>query len=390
MANPPKAAPKQQVKASVRTNTGQKAVTPLNKMSFKDVKASVAKIDKWLLAHTDNYVSLSTLKNVASAVPVVGNIFAIVDVAYDVVDISKKPSPDFFDWVNLGLDLVGVVPIPPNMAAMRMSMRPGLNLVLQNVKQGIKNEISDTIIVILTDHLNEQLAGELDKFAEKAQPLLKDMLQKCGNKVTEINNSFTTGFTKILSGQVFSSVGNIKQAQKSMSKVNADAMVRNPRKTLSNMWDATVNVAKAGAKEYLNTGAKVVSAVVPASAKKPILVVIGDIRKFGQKAPQYLMVLADPAKAMSIAWLLTLLVKAVKKFKLKKKATANIKQNEVTEKQKKRPSGELEKSNHQAKATGNPTSKTPKCANLAGKGAQSTKATRTGKHITFALGTENV
>lgn len=390
MGIPPKKVSKQQTKPSVRTNTGQKAVTPLNKMNFADVKAATAKIDKWLLVHTGNYVSLSTLKNVASAVPVVGNIFAVVDVAYDVVDISKKPTPDFFDWVNLGLDLVGVVPIPPNMAAMRMSMRPGLNLVLQNVKQGVKRELSDTVIIILSDHLNEQLAGELDKFAEKAQPLLKDMLQKCGNKVTEVSNSFTTGFTKILSGQVFSSAGNIKQAQKSMSKVSADALVRSPRKTLGNMWDAAVNITKAGTKEYLNTGAKVVSTVVPDSAKKPILVVIGDIRKFGQKAPSLLMELAKPEKAMSIAWLLNTLLQAVKKFKLKKKATANIKPNQVTEKQKKRPSGELEKINVQAKAKANPTPKVPKCANLAGKGAQSTKASRTSKHITFALGTENI
>ncbi|WP_335953231.1 RHS repeat-associated core domain-containing protein [Acinetobacter higginsii] len=383
MGIPPKKVSKQQTKPSVRTNTGQKAVTPLNKMNFADVKAATAKIDKWLLVHTGNYVSLSTLKNVASAVPVVGNIFAVVDVAYDVVDISKKPTPDFFDWVNLGLDLVGVVPIPPNMAAMRMSMRPGLNLVLQNVKQGVKRELSDTVIIILSDHLNEQLAGELDKFAEKAQPLLKDMLQKCGNKVTEVSNSFTTGFTKILSGQVFSSAGNIKQAQKSMSKVSADALVRSPRKTLGNMWDAAVNITKAGTKEYLNTGAKVVSTVVPDSAKKPILVVIGDIRKFGQKAPSLLMELAKPEKAMSIAWLLNTLLQAVKKFKLKKKATANIKPNQVTEKQKKRPSGELEKINVQAKARANPNEVS--CPlNL---GGGKTK-TGTKKHITYALGTE--
>ncbi|WP_333668003.1 RHS repeat-associated core domain-containing protein [Acinetobacter guillouiae] len=390
MGIPPKKVSKQPVKASTRTNTGQKAVTPLNKMSIADVKAGTAKIDKWLLTHTGNYVSLSTLKNVASAVPIVGNIFAAVDVAYDVIDISKKSKPAFFDWVNLGLDLVGVVPFPPNMAAMRMSMRPGLNLVLQNVKQGVKHEISDTIIVILTDHLNEKIAGELDQFAIKAQPLLKEMLQKCGIKVTQITNAFTTGFTKILSGQVLNSAGNIKQAQKSFSKVSFDGLVRDSSKTIDNLWDAAKNVAKAGTKEYFNAGAKVVSAVVPDSAKKPILVVIGDIRKFGQDAPKFLMVLADPGKAMSIAWLLNVLVKAVQKFKLKKKATANIKPNQVTEKQKSRPSGELEKTNVQAKAKGNATPKVPKCANLAGKGTQKTSQSRTGKQITFSLGTEIV
>ena len=45
------------------------------------------------------------------------------------------------------------------------------------------------------------------------------------------------------------------------------------------------------------------------------------------------MALADPAKAMSIAWLLNVLIKAVQKFKLKGAKTANIKPTQVTEKE---------------------------------------------------------
>lgn len=390
MANPPKPAPKKQVKASTRANTGQVAVAPINKMSVKDVKAGVAKIDKWLLDHSGNYVSLSTLKNVASAVPVVGNIFAVVDVAYDVVDISGKKQAGVFDWVNLGLDLLGVIPLPPSMAAMRMSMRPSLSLVMQSLKQGVKQELSDTLITIVSDHLSERFAGEIDTFAVKAQGVLNDFLKLCSHKVVELTNSFTGGFDKLLSGQIYSSAGNIKQAQKSLSKVNADAFVRDPKKTLGNLWNGMVNVTIAGTKENINTVGKGASFFLSETAKKTIRVALVNIRALGQKAPTFIMELGSVNKVMSIAWLLNALLQAAKKFKLKKKSSANIKPNQVTEKQKKKPNGELEKSNIQAKARGNPTPKTPKCANLAGKGKQSTKQSRTGKHITFALGTENI
>ncbi len=350
MATPPKKTNNQQNKQSVRTNTGQVAVVPLNKMYAADVKAGMNKINSWLKKNTKDYVDLNTIKSVAGSLPVIGNAIALVDAVYDVIDISKKPNPGFGDWLNLGLDVIGIIPVPPTMATMRMSLRPTLNLVRQ--KAG--GVISDTILVILSDHLNERIAGELDQFAAKAQPLVKDMMQHCGTKITSISNDFANGIQKILNGHVFSSAGNVKQAQKQLNKVNLDNLQRNPKATFNNAVDGLTNLWKASVKENINTVAKGVSSVVPASAKQPIQLVITGIRGFGKKAPQFLMTLADPGKAMSIAWLLNVLLKAVQKFKLKKKATANITQKQVAKKEKSRPSGELEKTNHQAKAKNNP------------------------------------
>ena len=379
MATPPKKTNNQQNKQSVRTNTGQVAVVPLNKMYAADVKAGMNKINSWLKKNTKDYVDLNTIKSVAGSLPVIGNAIALVDAVYDVIDISKKPNPGFGDWLNLGLDVIGIIPVPPTMATMRMSLRPTLNLVRQ--KAG--GVISDTILVILSDHLNERIAGELDQFAAKAQPLVKDMMQHCGTKITSISNDFANGIQKILNGHVFSSAGNVKQAQKQLNKVNLDNLQRNPKATFNNAVDGLTNLWKASVKENINTVAKGVSSVVPASAKQPIQLVITGIRGFGKKAPQFLMTLADPGKAMSIAWLLNVLLKAVQKFKLKKKATANITQKQVAKKEKSRPSGELEKTNHQAKAKNNPNEVS--CPlNL---GGGKTK-TGTKKHITYALGTE--
>ena len=381
MATPVKPAAKQQAKPSTKTNTGQVAVVPLNKMYAADVKSGMNKINSWLKKNTNNYVDLNTIKSVAGSLPVIGNAVALVDAVYDVIDISKKPSPGFTDWLNLGLDVIGIIPVPPTMATMRMSLRPTLNLVRQ--KAG--GVISDTILVILSDHLNERIAGELDKFAAKAQPLVKEMMQSCGTKITAISNDFANGIQKILNGKVFSSAGNVKQAQKQLGKVSLNNLQRDPKATIGNAVDGLVNIWKAGAKEQANFVAKGVSSVVPASAKQPIQTVINLIRAFGKKAPQYLMSLADPKKAMSIAWLLNALLQAVQKFKLKKKASANIKPNQVTEKQKQRPSGELEKTNNQAKAKNNPNEGL--CPlNLGGGKTKATTGTK--KHITYALGTE--
>lgn len=386
MATPAKPAPKPQAKPSTRKNTGQVAVVPLNKMYAADVKSGMNKINSWLKKNTNNYVDLNTIKSVAGSLPVIGNAVALVDAVYDVIDISKKPSPGFGDWLNLGLDVIGIIPVPPTMATMRMSLRPTLNLVRQ--KAG--GVISDTILVILSDHLNERIAGELDQFAAKAQPLVKQMMQSCGTKITAISNDFAGGIQKILNGKVFSSTGNVKAAQKQLGKVTLNNLQRNPKATIGNAVDGLTNLWKAGVKEQVNTVAKVASSVVPASAKQPIQNVINLIRAFGKKAPQYLMSLADPAKAMSIAWLLNALIKAVAKFKLKNKKTANIKPNQVTEKQKKRPSGELEKTNNQAKAKGNPKEDGKgSCAlNLKGSKPKPKSTTGTSRHITYALGTE--
>ncbi|MFW2779764.1 DUF6531 domain-containing protein, partial [Acinetobacter baumannii] len=176
-------------------------------------------------------------------------------------------------------------------------------------------------------------------------------------------------------------------AQKQLNKVNLNNLQRNPKATISNAVDGLVNIWKAGVKEQINTVAKGVSAVVPASATQPIQNAITSIRVFGRKAPSYLMALADPAKAMSIAWLLNVLLKAVQKFKLKGTKTANIKPTQVTEKRRQKPNGELEKANVQAKSKGNP-SETVCALNLRGGKSKPKSTSGTKRNITFALGTE--
>ena len=105
-------AQKQQTKVSTRSNTGKAAVAPINTIKMADVNAGTKKINQWLKQNTGGVVDLDTLKNVAGSLPVIGNIISLTDAVYDVIEITKKPNPGFPDWLNLGIDLVGVIPLP--------------------------------------------------------------------------------------------------------------------------------------------------------------------------------------------------------------------------------------------------------------------------------------
>lgn len=42
---------------------------------------------------------------------------ALVSVVGDGATIVEKRTADFLDWVSLGINLIGVIPVPPSMAA---------------------------------------------------------------------------------------------------------------------------------------------------------------------------------------------------------------------------------------------------------------------------------
>ncbi len=390
MPTPPKPAPKKQSKPSTRTNTGQVAVAPRNTIKVADVKSGIGKINKWLLSKTDNKVDLATVKNYAGAIPVVGNIIALADVVYDVIDISKKQNPNFMDWTNLGIDLIGVVPVPVGTAAMRMSLRPMLSLVRQKMAQNAKTMLSDTIVEILADSLSTRVAGELAQFAEKAQPQINSMMKSCGTKIQSISNEFANALTKIINGQLFDTSRDLKNAKAKAKQVNVDNLVRSPAKTLGNFFESAGSLVDVAKKSYGNAVGGVVSTVLPQSIKNGVLNIATSIRKFGGLAPKKLMDLGNPSTQMSLGWLLTKLAEAAKRKKLKNNKTANIKASQTTEKQKKRPNGELEKTNNQAKAKNNPKEDgSGSCPlNLGGAKAKPKSTTGTKKHITYALGTE--
>ena len=368
---------------STRTGTGKVAIAPVNTIKLADVNAGTQKINQWLKKNTGDMVDLDTLKMVAGSLPVIGNIIALTDAVYDVIEITGKENPGFPDWLNLGIDLVGVIPLPPGLAASRMALRPALKTLKS---KNLAKQIPDTIIELLTIHVNERVAGELSQFAEKAQPLVKKTVDDCGHKAKELGNNFADGMSKILTGKLFSTGQDIKNAKSSLSKVGENAL-RNPFKAFSHGVDFLASVGSAGAKEYGNMGAKVATSFLDSKTKNQVNKQIGNFRKFSNTVPTRLAPLADPSTAMSFSWLLQNLMVAAKKYKSKQKHTVPIKDKQVTSKEKKRANGELETIQNQKKPNNNPNTSCELNTNGA-KANPAKKVSKTSNSITYALGTE--
>ena len=178
MTEPAKAPPKPAERAP------EVAVAPLNTIDQQDVGAAAAAFDKWLRKISHGYVTLERLSTVAGSLPVIGNIMALIDAIMDMVGIVQKyiakKEIGFLEWVSLGINLIGVVPVPPTMSAARMTLRPALHLVRQKLALGVK-DIGAALIEVLIVHLNAKLAGELDTFIDGAMSRLSDMLDDCAH-----------------------------------------------------------------------------------------------------------------------------------------------------------------------------------------------------------------
>ncbi|WP_322037869.1 hypothetical protein, partial [Burkholderia cepacia] len=64
--------------------------------------------------------------------------------------------------------------------AARMSLRPTLFLVRQELKLNGKSLLGDALVNVLVAHLNASIVGEIDKFAKEAQGKLNGILKDAG------------------------------------------------------------------------------------------------------------------------------------------------------------------------------------------------------------------
>ena len=121
----------------------QIAIAPLETLLNEDLGEAAASVDHWLREITYGLVNLQQLRQAAESVPVVCNALAGVDVLIDILTLVENPSSDPLDWVSLGINLIGVLPAPPTMAAARMSLRPTLFLVRQELRNSAKMLLGD-------------------------------------------------------------------------------------------------------------------------------------------------------------------------------------------------------------------------------------------------------
>ncbi|MFT4172412.1 MAG: DUF6531 domain-containing protein, partial [Rhodocyclaceae bacterium] len=366
---PPPAAPPQPARPA------QVAVAPLNTIDVADVGQGAVRFDGWLRSVSGGLITLERLKQVAGAVPVVGNIIALVDVLGDVVKLVQSKGGELLDWVSLGINMIGVIPFPPGMAGARMGLRPALHLVRQELARAGPAALGDAIIEALVSHLNASIVGEIDDFVRGAQSRLQAMLDEAGQTCEAMLEALASGLGAVVLGEL-DAAGEARRSGEQLSAAGKH-LVRDPKAAFGNFLAAAWGAYKAAAKATSNAVAR---ALVPEQARESIAKAVADLRTLGGQVRQRLGRLGDAATALSIGWLLMQLAQAVQRWRARKRAhpqAANVSPSQTNEARRGAGAGTLESSAQQA-----PARQDPGCKNGVLSG--------TAHHISFATGSETL
>ncbi|WP_235515192.1 DUF6531 domain-containing protein, partial [Achromobacter sp. Root83] len=349
----------------------QGVVAPLNTIAPEDVEAGQNAFDQWLRRNSDNWITLPRIKAAAEAVPVLGNIMALVDAIGDIVTLVESDPRKFMDWVSLGINLFGVVPVPGTAAA-RMSLRPALFLVQKEVARQAKAGLGNAIIMVLAAHLSENIAGDIEDFAQKAQARLEQLLDDAGAKAEEI----ITALAGVLISLTVPANADAS-FEKAGNQLSAawDTKWDDPQAAGRNLWDGLVNGLK-GSKQSVGNAAK---DLLPTLARDLMLKSAKRLNSMAPDVNQSMQSLGNADNVHSIASLLTQLSVAVVLWRQRKGHAigANIRPAVANKARQISRSMRLARIRRQRKARQN-ANRDKNCACMA-----------TGNSISFAMGTES-
>jgi len=329
------------------------AVAPLNTIDQQDMGAAAAAFDKWLRKISHDYVTLERLSTVAGSLPVIGNIMALIDVIMDVVGIiqkyvaKKEKEIGFLEWVSLGINLIGVVPIPPAMSAARMSLRPALHLVRQKLALGVK-DIGGALVEVLIMHLNARLAGEIDKFVDSAMDKLTGILHECANLADGIADDLIKVLNRCIGKEPLFNV---------TARTDAERKLHDPK--VQSSWHRMLGAVSLQYKKAANYAAATAAGYLPQSAVAGVTGIITHLTDFKPAFRGKLAALANEQETMSIRWILARLRDAVTKHK--KRHPVLVPSSKGADHKKDKPGHELEAVGTQspAKSDANPHRQCP-------------------------------
>ncbi len=365
-----------QQELSRRADERETAVVPLDQINVSDLGAGRKAIDDWLRSISGGYITLDRLLTVAGALPIVGNVLAAIDAVCDVIALIKNRSQStaetLLDWVSLGINLIGIIPIPPGTAAARMSLRPALHLVRSKLKQA-GADLGEAVVVLLADHLNATIAGEIDKFVQGAKAKLPGVLDECGKMAQGLAGSMSGALRRLATGQVFDTT------------VVPEPPRHDPEARYASLWgaigwfrDTAVRTAQGAANAV--GGAVMQHTGLGAEAGRQLQHWAGRLDALGADAKQKLKGLGDAGTSMTIGWLLARLEAAVLRFAARKRpGMANVNASTTARHDRQKGEGQLEgRNNELVKGVGEAN----RCKNCA--------KDATGGSIRFATGSETL
>ncbi|MCS0614410.1 RHS domain-containing protein [Massilia kyonggiensis] len=343
------------------------AVAPLNTIDQQDIGAAAAAFDKWLRKISHDYVTLERLSTVAGSLPVIGNIMALIDAIMDVVGVIQKyiakKEIDFLEWVSLGINLIGVVPVPLGMSAARMSLRPALHLVRQKLALGVK-DLGAALIEVLIVHLNARLAGEIETFIDGAMGKLAGILDDCAHLADGIADDLIKILNRCIGKEPLFDVTSPAEVERKLHDPKVESSWRRVLGALGRQYKQAANYAVAAAARHL-----------PQSAVVGVTGIIGHLKDFKPAFRSKLAALADEQAQMSIRWILMRLRDAVVKHR--KRHPVLVPSSKGAQHKKNNPGHELGAVGRQSPATGDANA----CKLCPAKGG-------TAHSISFATGAE--
>nr|WP_314546113.1 RHS repeat-associated core domain-containing protein [uncultured Massilia sp.] len=317
------------------------AVAPLNTIDQQDVGAGAAAFDKWLRKISYDYVTLERLSTVAGSLPVIGNIMALIDAIMDIVEVIQKylakKDIDFLQWVSLGINLIGVVPVPPAMSAARMSLRPALHLARQKLTSGVK-DLGPALIEVLIVHLNARLAGEIETFVDTAMGKLAGILDDCADLADGVADDLIKILKRCIGKEPLFEVASPAEVEDKLYDPGVKSSWRRMLGALGRQYKKTANYVVAVAASHL-----------PQDAVAGVTGIIGHLTDFKPAFRGKLAALADEQAQMSIRWILMRLRDAVVKHK--KRYPAMVPSAKGADHKKNNPGHELGATGRQHPAT---------------------------------------
>lgn len=344
------------------------AVAPLNTIDQQDVGAGAAAFDKWLRKISHDYVTLERLSTVAGSLPVIGNIMALIDAIMDMVGVVQnainKKETDLLQWVSLGINLIGVVPVPPAMSAARMSLRPALHLVRQKLALGVK-DLGTALIEVLILHLNAKLAGEIETFVDGAMAKLAGILDDCADTADGIADDLIRILKRCIGKEPLFDV---------VSAADMEDKLHDPK--VESSWRRMLGALGRQYKKSANYVVAVTASHLPQRVVTGVTSIVQHLTDFKPALRGKLAALADEQEQMSIRWILKRLRDAVTKHK--RRYPAMVPSSKGADHKKNNPGHELGATSRQSPAQGDANA----CKLCPAKGG-------TAHSISFATGAES-
>lgn len=322
-----------QAEREQKANEREAVVKPLDQIDPAELPVARKAVDDWLIKISGGYVTLDRAVTFASAVPILGNILAAIDAVCDIIVLVENKAANMgakaLDWASFGINLIGILPLPPTMAAARTSLRPALHLVRSKLGTA-GHGLSDALVVMLVDHLNATLAGELDKFVQEASDQLAGLLKKAATMAHDLLSGLSKVLRKLASGTPFDT----------SASAPAEPPKRDPATTYqSGVWGAIKGIAddiEEGARKgaihvgkqaaygagiAVNAGAGLVMRNTAAGevAAQLMNAYADSLDSLAVDARTKIERLGDAGVDMSIAWLLLRLKDAVLRYRAKGK-----------------------------------------------------------------------